>query len=135
MVAGDRTWALKGVRDGTRDAVRETAHEAGLAVGDWVDRALAKAVAEARHPRPPAATREEVAEAVRGLLDERLAPLVETLKGLAGRLASLEEAVGRQARPEQEPADEVAGGVTSTSAPTPTSVEAVRARLHRRRRL
>jgi hypothetical protein len=133
-VAGsDRTWALKGVRDETRDAVRETAHEAGPAVGAWVDRVLTKAVEEARHPRPPAATREEVTEAVRELLDERLAPLVGTLDGLAGRLASLEEAVGRRARPEPAPAGEVAGGVTSTSAPTPTSVAAVRARLRRRR--
>ena len=132
-MAGDRTWAIKGVRDETRDAVREAAHEAGLAIGEWVDRALARAVEEARHPRPPAATREEVTEAMRELLGRQLLPLLETLNGLAERLASLEGAVGRRTRPEPEPAGEVAGGVTSPSAPAPASVAAVRARLRRRR--
>ncbi len=45
-MAGDRTWALKGVRDATRGAARETAHEAGLPIGEWVDRALARAMAK-----------------------------------------------------------------------------------------
>ena len=53
-MAGDRTWAIKGVRDETRDAAREVAHEAGLPIGEWVDRALAGAVEEAHNPRPPA---------------------------------------------------------------------------------
>ena len=72
-----RTWALKGVSDRTREATLDAAVAAGLTVGEWVDRALARAAEEARHPRPPAASREEVAEVVRELLDERLAPLVE----------------------------------------------------------
>jgi hypothetical protein len=127
-VAGDRTWALKGVRDETREAARETAHEAGLAIGDWVDRALAWAVEEARHPRPPAATRADVAEAVREALGEQLAPLAERIDRLAERLGSLEEMAGRQTRPEPEPAGEAVPAAS-------TSVDAVRARLRRRRGL
>jgi hypothetical protein len=127
-VAGDRTWAIKGVRDETRDAARETAHEAGVAIGDWVDRALAWAVEEARNPRPPAATRADVAEAVREALGEQLAPLAERIDRLAERLGSLEEMAGRQTRPEPEPAGEAVPAAS-------TSVDAVRARLRRRRGL
>ena len=127
-MAGDRTWAIKGVRDETRDAARETAHEAGVAVGDWVDRALAWAVEEARNPRPPAATREDVTEAVREALGEQLAPLAERIDRLAERPGSLEEMAGRQTRPEPEPAGEAVPAAS-------TSVEAVRARLRRRRGL
>jgi hypothetical protein len=72
-----------------------------------------------------------VTEAVQELLGRQLLPLLETLNGLAGRLASLEEAVGRQTRPEPGPAGEVAGAAP----PAPTSVEVVRARLRRRRGL
>jgi hypothetical protein len=127
-VAGDRTWALKGVRDATRDAARDAAHEAGLAIGEWVDRALARAADEARNPRPPAATRAEVAEAVREALDERLAPMAERIDRLAERLGSLEEMASWQARPEPEPAGEAVPAAA-------TPVEAVRARLRRRRGL
>jgi hypothetical protein len=127
-VAGDRTWAIKGVRDETRDAARETAHGAGVAVGDWVDRALAWAVEEARNPRPPPATREDVTEAVREALGEQLAPLAERIDRLAERLGSLEEMAGRQTRPEPEPAGEAVPAAS-------TSVDAVRARLRRRRGL
>ncbi len=69
-MATARTWAIKGVSDQTRDAVHEAARAEGLAVGEWVDKALAKAAEEALHPRPPAATREDVAEVVR----EQLSP-------------------------------------------------------------
>ena len=83
----ERTWTIKGVSDRTREAVLEVAHAAGLTVGAWLDQVLARAAEEARHPKPPAATREEVA----GLLDERLRPLEEALGRIAERLASLEE--------------------------------------------
>jgi hypothetical protein len=53
-MATSRVWAIKGVSGETRDAARDMAHEAGLTIGEWVDRPLAKAAAEARHPRPPA---------------------------------------------------------------------------------
>ena len=127
-MAGDRTWAIKGVSDGTRDAARETAHEGGIPIGAWVDRTLAKAVEEARRPRPPAATRADVAEAVRETLGEQLAPLAERIDRLAERLGSLEEMAGRQTRPEPEPAGEAVPAAS-------TSVDAVRARLRRRRGL
>ncbi|HEU4560186.1 MAG TPA: hypothetical protein VFS20_20215 [Longimicrobium sp.] len=61
---------------------------AGLTVGAWLDRVLARVAEEARHPKPPAATREEVS----GLLAERLRPVEETLGQIAERLASLEKA-------------------------------------------
>ncbi len=83
-MANGWTWALKGVSDRTRAAAVAAAHATGLNVGDWVDRVLAWAAAEARHPKPPAATREDVAEVVR----EQLAPVVarpEALEGRAGR--------------------------------------------------
>jgi hypothetical protein len=86
----ERTWTIKGVSDRTREAVLEAAHAAGLTVGEWADQALARAAEEAHHPKPPAATREEVA----GLLDERLRPLEEALGRIAERLTSLEEKAG-----------------------------------------
>ena len=89
----ERTWAIKGVSDRTRDAALEAAHAAGLTVGAWLDQVLARVAEEARHPKPPAATREEVS----GLLDERLRPVEETLGQIAGRLTSLEEKAGQQA--------------------------------------
>jgi hypothetical protein len=91
--ATERTWTIKGVSDRTREAVLEAAHAAGLTVGGWVDQTLARAAEEAHHPKPSAATREEVA----GLLDERLRPLEEALGRIAERLASLEEKAGQRA--------------------------------------
>jgi hypothetical protein len=85
-VATARTWTIKGVSDRTRDAVYEASSAAGLTVGEWIDRALAKAAAEALHPSSPAATRDDMAEVVR----EQLAPMAE-------RLAALEAKVGRVA--------------------------------------
>jgi hypothetical protein len=66
------------VSDRTRDAVLDAALAASLTVGEWIDRALAQAAEEARHPRPPAATREDVAEVVR----EQLAPVIARLEDL-----------------------------------------------------
>jgi hypothetical protein len=101
-----RTWAIKGVSDRTREAAVEAAHAAGLTVGEWVDQALAKAAEEAQSPRPPSATREDVAEVVRELLDERLALLAEKVdrasRAAAGDGASSVAAVRarlRQRRP------------------------------------
>jgi hypothetical protein len=71
-VATGRTWTIKGVSDRTRDAVYEATQAEGLTLGEWIDRALAQAADEALHPKPPAATREDVAEVVR----EQLAPIL-----------------------------------------------------------
>ena len=76
-----RTWTIKGVSDRTRDVVYEATRAEGLAVGEFLDRALAKAAEEALHPKPPAATREDVAEVVR----EQLAPVITRLETLEGR--------------------------------------------------
>jgi adenine-specific DNA glycosylase len=97
----ERTWAIKGVSDRTRAAALEAAHEAGLTVGEWVERVLARAAKEARHPRPA-----EIGTDVTELLNERLRPVEEELRRLAERLASLEGRIGREIRP--EPADETA---------------------------
>lgn len=109
-----RTWAIKGVSDRTRDALLEAAYAEGLTVGEWVDRALGKAAEEARHPRPPAASREDVAEVVRELLDERPTPLVERTTGNAAATT---------------PGDGAGDGAG------PATVAAVRARLRQRRTL
>ena len=110
-MASDRSWTIKGVGDRTRAAAAEAAHGAGLTIGEWIDQVLAKAAEEARSPRPPAATRAEMAEVVREALSEQLAPLTE-------RLAALEEKVSRPTRPEP---------------PAASPVEAVRTRLRLRR--
>ena len=89
FMATERTWTIKGVSDRTRDAALETAHEAGLTIGVWVDQVLAKAVEEARYPKPAAATRADVAEL--------LQPLEEALGRFTERLASLEEKAGQPA--------------------------------------
>ncbi len=88
-MATDRVWAIRGVSDRTRAAVLEAAHGAGLTIGEWLDPVLARAVEEARHPRPPGATREDVAEL--------LQPLEEALGRFTERLASLEEKAGQPA--------------------------------------
>ena len=95
----DRVWTIRGVSDRTREAVVETAHDAGLTIGAWLDRVLAGAVEEARHPKPPPATRADVAEVVRELLTEQLTPIAE-------RLTTLEKKTDRETRP--EPAGTVA---------------------------
>ena len=66
--------------------------DAGLTIGEWVDQGLARAAEEARNPKPPAASREDVAE----LLDARLKPGEEALGRLAAQLAKLEEKVSRR---------------------------------------
>ncbi len=71
--------------DRTRDAVLEAAHAEGLNVGAWLDRVLARAAEEARHPKPPAAGTDGTE-----LLNERLRPVEEELGRIAERLASLE---------------------------------------------
>ena len=43
-----RAWTIKGVSDRTRDAVYEVTRATGLTVGEWVDRALAKAAEEVK---------------------------------------------------------------------------------------
>jgi hypothetical protein len=102
----ERTWTIKGVSDRTRAATLEAAHEAQLTVGEWVEQVLARAAEEARHPRPPALTREEVAS----LLDERLKPIAAALGQMAERRASFEGKTGREIRPEP---------VSGTAAPPP----------------
>ncbi len=94
-MADGRVWAIRGVSDRTRDAALEVAHAADLTVGEWVDRVLAGAVAEARQPKPPAATREEVAE----LLAAHLRPVAEALSRLAERLGALEAQVDQRPGP------------------------------------
>ena len=94
-MANGRAWMIKGVSDETRDAAREAAHAAGLNIGEWIDRVLARAAAEARHPKPPAATREEVA----ALLAARLGPLAEALGRVAERLAAFEARMDRRTEP------------------------------------
>lgn len=79
--AGTATWAIKGVREETREAVREAAAQADLLIGEWADQALLKAARNALHPPPPPATKEDVAtilkelaelkESVRALRDHR----------------------------------------------------------------
>ncbi len=76
-----RTWTIKGVSDRTRAAVSEATQAEGLTLGEWIDRALTKAADEALHPKPPAATREDVAEVVR----EQLAPILARLEALEGK--------------------------------------------------
>ncbi len=110
-MASDRSWTIKGVGDRTRAAAAEAAQAAGLTIGDWIDQVLAKAAAEARSPKPVAATRAEVAEVVRAALSEQLAPLTE-------RLAAVEEKVNRP---------------TGPAPPAASPVEAVRTRLRLRR--
>ncbi len=94
-MANGRVWAIKGVSDRTRAAVLEAAHGAGLTVGEWLDQILATAAAEALHPRPPAASREEVAE----LLAARLGPVEAAVGRLAERFVALEAKMDQQPGP------------------------------------
>ncbi|HET6520603.1 MAG TPA: helix-turn-helix domain-containing protein [Geminicoccaceae bacterium] len=110
-MATARTWTIKGVSGRTRDAVLDAALAAGLSVGEWVERALARAAEEARNPRPPAASRGDVAE----LIDARLKPIEEAIGRLAGHPAPREGEAGRGTRPES------AGG---TATPQPLSERA-----------
>jgi hypothetical protein len=89
MPGSSRTWTIKGVGDGTRDAVLDAALDAGQTVGQWIDQALARAAEEARHPRPPAASRTDVAEVVQQALAEGLRPVLERLEQLERKTARL----------------------------------------------
>jgi hypothetical protein len=93
--ATERTWAIKGVSDRTRAAALAAAHEAGLTIGQWLEQTLARAAAEARHPKPLEAAGAEIAEPI----DERLKPIEEALGRLTERLAALEERVGQRTEP------------------------------------
>jgi hypothetical protein len=77
-----RTWAIKGASDRTREAALKAAAAAGLTIGEWVDQALTRAAEEARNPRPPAASREEVAEIIERALEARLQPIAKRLERL-----------------------------------------------------
>lgn len=90
--SSSRTWTIKGVSDRTREAVLDTALAAGQTVGEWVDRTLAKAAEEARSPRPPAASRADVAEVVQRAVTEGLRPVLERLAQLERKTARLERA-------------------------------------------
>jgi hypothetical protein len=68
-----------------------------------------------------------VANVVREALSEQLAPIADQLERLTERLAFLEEEVSRRARAE--------GPAGAAGAPSPTSLEAVRTRVRRRRGL
>ena len=83
-----RTWALKGVSDRTREGALKVAAAAGLTLGEWVDQALTRAAEEARNPRPPAASREEVAEIIERALEARLRPIAERLERLERGIAA-----------------------------------------------
>jgi hypothetical protein len=77
---GTTTWALKGVREETREAVREAAAQADLLIGEWVDQALLEAAREALHPAPPPATKADVATILK-----ELAELKESVRTLRER--------------------------------------------------
>jgi len=84
---GARTWAIKGVSDRTREAALEAAAAAGLTIGEWVDQALTRVAEEARNPKPPAASCEEVAEIIERALETHLQPMAERLERLEQRVA------------------------------------------------
>ena len=98
----ERTWAIKGISDRTRAAALEAAHEAGLTVGEWVERILARAAKEAWGAKQVTASGTDGAER----LDERLRPIQDELRRIAERLASLEGRIDQGTRP--EPVDKTA---------------------------
>ena len=125
-MATDRARTIKGISDQTRAAARAAAAAAGLSLDAWIDRALAQAAEAARHPDPPpGATRAEVAEVVREALSEPLTSIADRIDRLTARLASLEERVRRTPQPEA-PREEAAA---------PSPIEAMQARMRRRRGL
>ena len=89
-MAGSEMWTVKGVSRETREAVREAAAGQDLTIGAWLDRVLWRAAQEALKPGPPPVTRKEVERVVERLLDDRLAPLAETLERLERALAAIE---------------------------------------------
>jgi DNA-binding NarL/FixJ family response regulator len=119
-----RTWTIKGVSDGTRDAVYDTAQATGLTIGEWIDRALAQAAEEALHPKPPAATREDVAEVVR----EQLAPILTRLEALEGKTGQAAKARAPIKRADVGPARAVVRG-EAPERPRRKLTEEVQARI------
>ena len=45
-----RSWAISGISEPTREAVTAAASEAGMPLGQWVEQALKKALAEGLEP-------------------------------------------------------------------------------------
>jgi len=86
------SWTIKGVRESTRDAVREAAAEADMLIGDWVDQALERAAREAMAPSPPAASKADVAAVL-----EQIGELKAAMVALAGSAARAEDLAAVQA--------------------------------------
>lgn len=92
--AGNASWTIKGVRETTREAVRQAAAGADMVIGEWVDRALDQAAREALHPTAPPATKEDIG-AIREELAELRACVLALADAKAGAIAELEAQVKR----------------------------------------
>ena len=126
-MAGSEMWTVKGVSRKTREAVREAAASRELTIGAWLDRVLWRAAQEALKPTPPPASRKAVERVVERLLDERLAPLAETLGRLERAVAAIE------APPPSPPSSMAAVESPPAAADGVSTVGVVLQRVRRRR--
>jgi len=77
-----KSWTINGVNDQTRDAVASAAREVGMAVGLWVEQALAKALAEGLEP---GVSIEEIEARVRAVVTQELQAVQQALTRLETR--------------------------------------------------
>ena len=77
-----KSWTINGVSDQTRDAVASAAREARMAIGLWVEQALAKALAEGLEP---GVSIEEIEARVRVVVTQELQAVQQALSRLEAR--------------------------------------------------
>ena len=71
-----RSWTISGVGEPTREAVTAAASEAGISLGQWVEQALKKALAEGLDPGVPL---EEIEARRRQVVADAVQPVQETI--------------------------------------------------------
>lgn len=76
-----RGWTIGGVGEPTRAAVTAAASEAGISLGQWVEQALKKALAEGLEPCVPL---EEIEARRRQAVADAVQPVQETIAVVCG---------------------------------------------------
>ena len=86
-----RGWAISGISDQTREAVNKAADEAGMPVGEWVEKALTKALEEGSEP---GLSMDELVNRLNQVVAEDLRPMQETLARLEAKVEAPASAQG-----------------------------------------
>ena len=76
-------WAISGISDRTREAVNKAADDAGMQVGEWVEKALTRALKEGLEP---GLSMDELVTRLNQVVTEDLRPMQETLARIEAKV-------------------------------------------------